>query len=306
MEVNDAIPIDLVSGDEADASLPDREIHFQAGMDTAFLHFAGVIIEYSPPDRVVAYSKSRGAGPVPRRESVRLVSARFLDLERQTAHVSYDTANGIVRMNVKPHPPKQQNAFELASMANACGRLFAEWKALFAESEPPISVAVENPKPQKNDSGAWRGPPAQFAIATVPFAIVGALDAAKGLPPRFVEFRQAKADVKRGTAYATHKEEGIERTRQIMKKNGDIGGLALLDQMVEMHHKIDDVCDAYLLALYAVRARCKVTTKQLARVAERIRSSEAGEDAAPAPIKKRKRATADKADGPPKKRAKKE
>jgi hypothetical protein len=305
MEVNEAIPIDLVSGDEGEAALPEREVHFQAGIDSAFLHFGTAIIEYKAPDRVLPYSKTRGLGPVPRRECVRLVSARFLDLERSIAHGLYDTEGGVTRMVVKPHPPKQQNAFELPSMANACGRLLAEWKALFAESEPPIPLAVENPKPQKNESGAWRGPPAQFAIAVVPFAIVGALDQAKGLPARFVEFRQAKADVKRGTAYSEHKNEGIERTRAIMKKNADVQGLALLDKMEGMKWKTDDICDAYLLALYAVRARCKVSTKQLARVAERIRATEAGEDAV-SPTKKRKHAGPSAEGGRQKKRAKKE
>ena len=305
MEVSAIGPIDLV-GDEVVDTLPDRESHSQAGIDSAFLHFAGVKIAYGPPDRVAPYSKARGLGPVPRRESVRLLSARFLDLERSTTHVTYDTEDGATQMAVKPHPPKQQNVFDLPSMAQACGKLIAEWSALFYESSPPTALAVENPRPQKNDSGSWRGPPAQFAIATAPFAIVGALDRAKGLPPRFVEFRQAKADVKRGTAYATHKEEAIQMTRTIMKKNGDITGLALLDKMEEMGHKIDDICDAYLLALYAVRARLKVSTKQLARVAERIRAAEAGEDPAAASVPTKKRKYDGAGEGPQKKRAKKE
>jgi hypothetical protein len=301
--------IDLVNLEDVDEAAPapapthdERNVHYQCGLDTAFLHFAGAVIEYRPPDRVLPYSKTRGLGPIPRRESVRLVSARLLDLERKKAHVLYDTEGG-VRMTVLPHPPKQTNAFEIASMAQSCGKLLAEWSALFAESEPPIAIAIENPKPQKNDGGGWRGPPNQYSVAVAPFAVIGALDAAKGLPPRFVEFRQAKADVKRGSEYAVHKEEAIERTRQIMKRNGDAGGLKLLEEMTAKHFKIDDIADAYLLAVKAARTTLKVTTKQLARVAERLRQADAGEDAAPAIKKKRKRVDAD---GPPAKRAKKE
>jgi hypothetical protein len=287
-----------------DEELPDRVVHLQAALDTAFLHFAGVILEYSPPDRIVPHSKLRGRASLPRRESVRLVSARLFDLERKVVQVAYDTENGL-KITVQQHPEKRKNDFELAAMAQACGTLLAGWKALWMSSEPPLSVVIENPKKQKSEhGGGWNGPPNQYAISAVPFAAIGALDKMKGLQVRTMEYRQAKADVKRGSPYLDHKNEAIERMTQVLTKNNDKGGLQLLEEMTTQEWKLDDVADAFLLALKAARNSCHVTDKWLARVKERHTVTVEEEPVMAAiPSKKRKRKDMD---GCEPKRARKE
>jgi hypothetical protein len=202
-----------------------------------------------PPPPKKKYTKPEPTG------FVRVISARQFDLDAGHVSLRYNFGE---RATMRPYtganPTRTDGEDGAAALFQTLGREISSWEELYLNRAPLTPVFTESQKDQLK--GAAAAGPIMFAIGKAIFAAIAACDAEHGCgdPHRIMAHAIGKDGVKRGSEYTVHKQEAEDRMIAEFTKQGDKGALRMLDVLKLGKWKLDDMADAFGLALKRAKA----------------------------------------------------